>query len=217
MYHRVGPEPRGAAVTDALTVPPAEFAADMRWLRRAGYHAVSEQQLFGALEHAWRLPRRPVVITFDDGYRDVLWNAAPVLHRLRMPATMYVVTGRISGPDPSFLTWDELRMLERRGVAIGSHTVDHVELTRLAPPVALRELVDSRLALERGLGHPVRWFAYPAGRYDRLAEQLVGRAGYALAVTTRPGVLQSGARPFELHRIEVLDGTPLRALLQSKP
>jgi peptidoglycan/xylan/chitin deacetylase (PgdA/CDA1 family) len=100
--------------------------------------------------------------TFDDGYRDVLWNAVPVLTRLRMPATAYVITGRVSGPDSSFLTWGELRALERHGVAIGSHTVHHLELPLLSDASARRELVESRRALERHLGQPVQWFAYPA-------------------------------------------------------
>ena len=71
------------------------------------------------------MPAEPVMITFDDGYRDVLWHAAPVLHRLHMPATEYVITGRVSNGDPSFLTWPQLGRLEKLGVTIGSHTVTH--------------------------------------------------------------------------------------------
>lgn len=212
-YHRVGPPTHRSPLTDALTVPTARFAAEMRWLRRAGFHAITERRLFEALEYGAPLPRRPVAITFDDGYRDVLWNAVPVLARLHMPATMYVVTGRVSGPDPSFLTWGELRLLERRGIAVGSHTVDHVELPGLGAAAALRELVASRRALERHLGHPVQWLSYPAGRFDAAVEALVARAGYALAVTMRPGVLQEARSPFALRRLEVLGATDLPALL----
>ena len=217
MYHRVAPlSPRLPAITNALTVSPADFAAEMRWLHRAGFRALTQEQLFAALERGARLPRRPVLITFDDGYRNVLWHAAPVLHRLRMPATAYVVTGRISGPDPSFLTWDELGALQRLGFDIGSHTVDHLELPLLSPAQAREQLVASRLALEQHLGHPVQWFSYPAGAEDASVLPLVRRAGYVLAVTTHPGRLQSARRPFELRRYEVLDTTGvsgLRALL----
>jgi peptidoglycan/xylan/chitin deacetylase (PgdA/CDA1 family) len=216
MYHRVGPEPRGPAMTDALTVPAADFAAQMRWLRRAGFAAVTQRQLFDALENGGVLPPRPIVITFDDGYRDVLWNAAPVLHRLRMPATAYVITARISGPDPSFLTWRELRQLERYGVAIGSHTEHHVELTHVSPDLALAELVGSRQTLERRLGRPVPWLSYPAGAVDPAVVRLVRRAGYELAVTTHAGDNQDGRRPLELQRIEVVDGALLQALLKSE-
>ncbi len=213
MYHRVGSEPSGPAITDALTVPTAEFAVQMEWLQRAGYHAITQRQLYDALERGGSLPRRPIVITFDDGYRDVLWNAAPILHRMRMPATEYVITARISAGDSSFLTWRELRQLERNGFAIGSHTEHHVVLTQVAPAVAFRELVRSRVVLARGLGRPVRWLSYPAGAVDPAVVAMARTAGYYLAVTTRPGTLQDGRRPLELHRLEVLDGTSLDALL----
>ena len=217
MYHRIAPfSPRLPAITNALSVPPAEFVAEMRWLHRAGFHALSQAQLFAALEHGAPLPRRPVLITFDDGYRDVLWNAGPVLHRLHMPATAYVITSRMSGPDSSFLTWDQLGVLEKLGFDIGSHTVDHLELPFISRALAREQLVESRRALEQHLGHPVQWFSYPAGAENAAVLPLVRRAGYVLAVTTHPGELQSARHPFELRRYEVLDTTGvggLRALL----
>jgi peptidoglycan/xylan/chitin deacetylase (PgdA/CDA1 family) len=152
------------------------------------------------------------MITFDDGYRDVWGKASAVLARLHMPATAYIITNRISGPDPSFLTWGDLRSLERRGIAIGSHTVTHTELTLLDDAQALVELRDSRGTLERHLGHPVQWFAYPAGREDARVVQLVREAGYVLAVTTQPGTTQRADAPLELHRYEVLDSTGVAGL-----
>jgi peptidoglycan/xylan/chitin deacetylase (PgdA/CDA1 family) len=213
MYHRIGTDSTTTPlITRALTVPPAAFRAQMQWLHRHRFHAVTQEQLFAALEHGVGLPRRPVLITFDDGYRDVLWNAAPVLTRLHMHATAYVITGRISGADSSFLTWGELRLLERLGIEIGSHTVHHVELPQLSDAAALKELVQSRRMLERHLGHPVQWFAYPAGAVDAHVLPLVREAGYVLAVTTQPGVEQSAADPFELHRYEILDTTGVAGL-----
>lgn len=213
MYHRVGPLLRAEpTITDALTVSTATFSAQMRWLRHAGFHAITQGELFAALEHGHRLPVCPVMITFDDGYRDVLWNAAPILARLHMPATAYVITGRISGTDESFLTWPELRLLEARGFDIGSHTVHHLELTLLTPTRALYELRASRLALERHLGRPVQWFSYPAGREDAQVRRLVRRAGYVLAVTTLPGDRQRADEPLALHRDEILDTTGVRGL-----
>src|SRR5262249_18606629 len=106
MYHRVAPAlPAGPDITRRLTVTSADFSAQMEWLKRHGWHAVTQRQVFDALERGARLPRKPIAITFDDGYRDVLWNASPVLTRLHMPATEYVITDRISGSDVSFLTW----------------------------------------------------------------------------------------------------------------
>jgi peptidoglycan/xylan/chitin deacetylase (PgdA/CDA1 family) len=213
MYHLVGPDgPTDPPITRALTVSARVFAAQMEWLQHVGFHAVSMRQLYDALELGGTLPSHPVAITFDDGYRDVLWYAAPLLHRLHMAATAFVITGRIDGPDPSFLTWPELDRLEALGVAIGSHTVHHLELTRLSIAQAQYELGASRRALQTRLHRPVRWFAYPAGRFDLQAEELVRRAGYLLALTTVPGSLQSGAQPYALRRYEILNTTGLAGL-----
>ncbi len=213
MYHRIDYlKPSLAAITRRLTVDPRDFAAEMEWLHAHGWHAVTQLQAFDALEYGAKLPAKPIMITFDDGYRDVWGKASAVLARLHMPATAYIITDRISGPDPSFLTWDDLRALERRGIAIGSHTVTHAELTLLDDAQALAELRESRSILERHLGHPVQWFAYPAGREDARVAGLVRKAGYVLAVTTQPGSLQAADRPLELHRDEVLDTTGVTGL-----
>jgi peptidoglycan/xylan/chitin deacetylase (PgdA/CDA1 family) len=205
MYHRVGQvEASAPTITRALTVSPEAFASEMRWIVQHGFHAITQQELFRALEFGAPLPAKPMMITFDDGYRDVLWNAAPVLVRLHLPATAYVITGRVSGTDSSFLTWPELHRLERLGVEIGSHTVHHVELPALGSVAAFNELIVSRRELERHLGHPVQWFAYPAGAVDAAVLPLVRRAGYVLAVTTRTGSEQDARAPFELRRFEVL-------------
>jgi len=206
MYHRIAAvDPSLPAVTRTLTVSRADFEAQMEWLHAHGYHAVSQLQVFRALEDGRPLPARPVMITFDDGYRDVLWHAAPVLHRLHMPATEYVISGRISNGDPSFLTWPQLVRLERLGVTIGSHTVSHRDLTLMPPSEAFTELRDSRRALEQHLGHPVQWFAYPFGAENAAVVQLAERAGYVLAVTTQGGTAQSASAPLLLHREEVTD------------
>jgi peptidoglycan/xylan/chitin deacetylase (PgdA/CDA1 family) len=213
MYHRIDVlRSTLSAITRALTVAPADFASQMRWLAAHGFHTLTQAQLFAALEHGRRLPARPVLITFDDGYRDVFKNAAPVMHRLGMRGTAYVITNRISGSDVSFLSWLQLNALEQDGIEIGSHTVDHAELPGLSDAAALQELIRSRHALELHLQHPVQWFAYPAGKFDPRTEALVRKAGYVLAVTTQPGSTQDARAPFALDRYEVLDTTGVRGL-----
>lgn len=211
MYHRIDKlKATLPAITLRLTVAPAEFATQMRWLVSHGYHAVTPLQAFDALEHDAPLPAKPVMITFDDGYRDVLGNASTVLEQLRMPATEYVITDRMH--DPSFLDWGNLFALEQRGFTIGSHTVTHTKLTTLSPSAALAELLDSRLQLQRHLRHQVPWLAYPEGGVDATVVALARRAGYVLAMTTEPGTQQSARKPLELHRIEILDTTSVAQL-----
>ena len=212
-YHRIAtPSPSTPAITRRLTVHPGDFARQMRWLKRHGYRTVTQRQLFDGLMCRRPLARKLILVTFDDGYRNVLANAAPVLTRLGMRATAYVITGRISGDDPSFLTWGQLRALERRGIEIGSHTVSHLSLQRLSDDQAFAELVRARRTLERRLRHPVPWLAYPFGAYDARIERLARRAGYVLAVTTQWGALQSARRPLALPRLRVLDSIGVQGL-----
>jgi peptidoglycan/xylan/chitin deacetylase (PgdA/CDA1 family) len=208
MYHRIDrANPTLPAITQGLTVTPANFAAQMHYLSSHGYHTVTQEQVFEALERGRPLPARPVLITFDDGYRDVWGKASPVIARLHLRATAYVITSRISGPDPNFLQWGMLPLMERRGIEIGSHTVHHLDLTREPDAVVSSELVDSRATLQRHLGHPVQWFAYPFGGVDAHVAAMVRAAGYVLAVTTSGGIDQRAAQPLELHRDEVLNTT----------
>jgi peptidoglycan/xylan/chitin deacetylase (PgdA/CDA1 family) len=129
-----------------------------------------------------------------------------------MPAIEFVITDRISGSDSSFLTWPQLAHLERLGVAIGSHTVHHLDLTSLSSSAAWAELHGSRQTLEQHLGHPVQWLAYPAGRQNPSVVALAQKAGYVLALTTQPGSAQSASNPLTLHRYEVLDTTGVGGL-----
>jgi peptidoglycan/xylan/chitin deacetylase (PgdA/CDA1 family) len=213
MYHRINViKPSTPAESRGLTVHPADFARQMRWLKRQGYRTITQRELFEALMCGRRLGPRPIMITFDDGYRDNFFKASPVLARLGMRATAYVVSGRISGRDPSFLTWPLLRALEKRGIEIGSHTVAHHDMTSLSDSEMLRDLRASRRALERKLRHRVPWLAYPFGAYDERVERLARRAGYLLAVTTRHGTVHSARHPFALPRLRILDTTGVRGL-----
>ena len=110
MYHRINVVTASTpAESRGLTVHPADFEHQMTWLKRNGYRTITQRELLDALACGRTLGPRPIMITFDDGYRDNFFKASPVLLRLGMKATAYVVSSRISGPDPSFLTWPLLR------------------------------------------------------------------------------------------------------------
>jgi peptidoglycan/xylan/chitin deacetylase (PgdA/CDA1 family) len=213
LYHRIDRErPTLSPITQRLTIDPADFAAQMTWIKRHGFHALTQRQLFAGLEEGAPLPCRPLVVTFDDGYADVFDNAAPVLGRLGMPATMYVITDRPSLQNSGFLRWRGVAQLERAGFDIGSHTVTHRALTSLSNEQVVEELVRSRTELERHLGHPVQWLAYPHGAVDARVVQIARRAGYVLGVTSSPGAIQDAHHPLELHRFEILNSTGVAGL-----
>jgi peptidoglycan/xylan/chitin deacetylase (PgdA/CDA1 family) len=216
LYHRIDRHTAALPfITRRLTVEPRDFAAQMSWVRSHGFHALTQRQLFAGLEQGARLPCRPLLVTFDDGYSDVLHNAAPVLRRLGMPATMYVITDRPPLVNSGFLSWGGVKELEREGFDIGSHTVTHRPLTSLSSQEIVQELVPSRRELERRLGHPVQWLAYPHGAVDGRVVELTRYAGYVLAVTTSWGRIQDARDPLELHRLEILDSTGVAGLAEA--
>lgn len=213
MYHRVAPASTATnAVSRDLTVTPEAFAAQMTWLARNGYHPVDEETLFRALLDGAPLPGKPVVLTFDDGYVDAVDAVLPVLAERDWPATFFVISDRIG--EAAFLTWPQLRRLDAAGMDIGSHTLDHTELPSAGAAERARQLSESRSALEKGLGHPVYWFCYPAGRYDDASARAVRDAGYLLAYTTQPGSVLEPAARATLPRVRISGGTSIAGFAQ---
>ncbi|MGI9187260.1 MAG: polysaccharide deacetylase family protein [Gaiellales bacterium] len=216
MYHRIavlnGDEP---PVTVGLTVDPGEFQLQMAWLHDHGYQTITQLQLFEALMQGKDLPKKPVLLTFDDGYRGIATIAAPIMKQFGYVGTAYVITDRIAerrNAAPTWLTWSQLRVLEQRGWDIGSHTVSHTEIPHMSPDAAMKTLRQSRYALERHLGHPVQWFCYPAGAVDQKSVDEVRKAGYVLATTTKSGDMLSAQDPLRLERIRVSNTTGVRGL-----
>ena len=213
MYHRIDrADPTLPEITRSLSVDPQTFKGQMLWLAHHGWHTITQRRLFDALMRGTPLPEHPVLITFDDGYADVYKNAMPTLSSLGMHATSYVITDRVSGNDPAFVTWRMLRGFERHGVEIGSHTVSHPDLPSLSEFQAMSQLGVSRRALEQRLGHPVQWLSYPGGATDDRIVAFARKVGYVLAVTTDPGEEQHASDPLRLRRYRILDSTGVAGL-----
>jgi peptidoglycan/xylan/chitin deacetylase (PgdA/CDA1 family) len=166
---------------------------------------------------------RVVGITFDDGYRNNLEAALPVLQGLGFSATCYVVSGMLGssnvwdhalGVTPAALmTRDEVRAWSAAGMETGSHTRHHVHLDQMSPQEADTELRGSRQDLEDLLGQPVRQFCYPYGRYQPAQVARVEAAGYEAATTTQRGRVRAGDDGLQLHRIPVVRSTSLPQFL----
>jgi peptidoglycan/xylan/chitin deacetylase (PgdA/CDA1 family) len=161
-----------------------------------------------------------VVITFDDGYLSNLEVALPILQRHGYSATIFLVShllGRTNVWDPDepqepLLGPDHVREMQRAGVDFQSHTCTHARLTALPPGEALRELRDSRAALEQTLGTPVEAVAYPWGAHDAAVERLAEEAGYAAGLAVRRRTNFDHTPPLALRRIPVWRSTPLAQL-----
>jgi peptidoglycan/xylan/chitin deacetylase (PgdA/CDA1 family) len=211
MYHLVSDEvPRSFA---GYTVTPSQFAAQVRALTRLGVSSISPEDLRDAQQHGRPLPPRPVVITFDDGFRDCLRHAAPLLHEAGLRATMYVVAGLLGktsrwlAPEGlqnlPLVSSHEARELEQAGVVCQSHSFSHPRLAELSNADIARELSLSRRVLEDELGHPVRHLAYPHGSYDGRVTAEAREAGYLTGYTTRPGKAVSADDVLAVPRVKV--------------
>jgi peptidoglycan/xylan/chitin deacetylase (PgdA/CDA1 family) len=201
-YHRVAPLRAGAsALNTDLTVDPANFVAELAALHDAGYHPISQAQLFDALYRGATLPAKPIIISVDDGYVDDVRTILPALQRWHWVATFFVITGRFT--EPGFLTADQIRQLDQAGMDIGDHTAHHVDLRLLGPAELTSETAGSRRVLQRTLGHFVYAFAYPFGAHNDAVVSAVRSAGYTLAYTTVGGVTESTAAPLAMPRLHV--------------
>lgn len=182
MYHSISDTAR-----DRDAVTPAMFAAQMEYLANSNFEVVALADACRLLNTGGDL-RRKIVLTFDDGYRDFL-NALPVLDAHRFPATLFVVTGCIGqtarwhSTDKSrpLLTRDQLQAVRAAGIALGSHSVVHPDLTALDESALAAELEMARATM-RDFGETFFPFAYPGGRFTSRERAAVKRAGYDCAV-----------------------------------
>lgn len=193
-YHRVGPFRDGAPLK--MNVSPDAFREHMSVLARRA-HPLPIEDLVECARKGKPFPRGAVAVTFDDGYRDLMEFALPVLREFKIPAAFFVVSGGIGGtdswvridglPNEPIMSWDDLKKLRDEGMTIGSHSATHARLDEASGAALKDEVEGSRHTLQATLGMPIRHFAYPQGRYSREAEAAVAGAGYSAGWATRKG------------------------------
>src|SRR5262245_44156313 len=153
MYHYISRNPKAPddPLRTRLSVPPAQFAQQLAYLRRAGYTTITLDDLVDALYMRVSLPSKPVILTFDDGYQDFFTNAYPLLRRYGDKATIYIITGKVG--TTGYMSWPELRTLAASPlITIGAHTRTHRELPKLSARQSWQELAGSKADLETRLG-----------------------------------------------------------------
>jgi peptidoglycan/xylan/chitin deacetylase (PgdA/CDA1 family) len=216
-YHAIADLSRDPVLAE-YGVPPARFAEQLDLLLREGWTFVSVETLVRALDGQEGLPRRSAVVTFDDGYSDLLTTAYPLLRERGIPAVVFVVAGSIGQTN----TWDEplgastlpllhegaLRTLAAGGVAVGSHGLEHRRLVGLDPGELAAELRESADRIEAVVGARPVAFSYPHGVWSAEIASAAREAGYAVAFTADPGVVAGNLSAFRgrhaMPRVEVL-------------
>lgn len=215
MYHKINSVPG-----NPLSVPVSLFDEQMALLKERGYSVVDLEAVLDYYGKGIPLPPNAVLITFDDGYRDNLEHAVPVLRKYGYPAVLFVPIAYLDGAPPlpheehlaarglvnETLSWDDLAELERNGIRIESHGITHRPLAALEVDEAAREIVLAKLRLEERLERKVRAFAYVKGseaHYKPVHLSLLRQAGYEIAFTSVSGPNSAHADPFQLRRYNV--------------
>jgi peptidoglycan/xylan/chitin deacetylase (PgdA/CDA1 family) len=210
MYHSIADD--GPPELAKFRVSPVRFCEQLRFLRRYGYHSVSLCEWAGSIASGVPLLGRPVIITFDDGYRDFITNAAPLLEAADFRAAIFVVTDKVgatadwditSRPPLPLMGWDDLRELQHRGFEIGSHTSSHVDLRTLSEDEIVRDCRETRATLREQLGRDVTAMAFPWGWTDPRIRIALARGGYHTAVISGGGRSSLNNDLLSLPRIEI--------------
>lgn len=204
MYHVLATPAAGVPFRE-LYVAPSTFAAQVRLLARAGYHAVTLERVFDAWHGRATLPARPIVLSFDDGYPPDVSVALPVLRARGWPGVLNLQVGNLIAR--------KVKELLAAGWEVDAHTFTHPDLTHVDASRLWREVDGSRRSIQRTYGIPVDFFCYPAGRYDAAVLAAVRRAGYRGATTTQPGLARS-SEPFTLSRVRVSGGDTPEGLIR---
>lgn len=222
-YHHVDPK-----LKNDITLTPAAFEAQLKVLKDGGYHAITARQLYEHQRNGSALPDKPVMITFDDGWRNQFTYAAPLLKKYGFTATYFINPQPIASGYQAYMTADMVKTLAQDGNDVESHTWRHLKLIRSrdvsAASFQAANMSQLKLAtdwIRRVVGVQPVALCYPFGYYDLEAIGMAQKAGYALGFTTDEGV--ADARPwdalamkrFTVQRSDSLDR--FKARLDSEP
>lgn len=208
MYHYIRENPvPGDKLGFDLSVTPADFNRQLDWLQANGFHTVDFNDLRAYFDNRTPLPSRPVILTFDDGYKDLYTTAYPAVRAHNFKAVAYLVSGFLGAPNN--VSRAQVVEMAGHGLQVGAHTVSHVDLTKAGDAELARQIGDSRTDLESLVGQPVIDFCYPSGRFDGRVVAAVKAAGFQTATTTQPGTQHAVADRFTWSRVRVSGGEGL--------
>ncbi len=201
MYHRIIPPTLAGDSLPSLVVPPGLFAAQLAELHATGWRTITLATLAADLAAHRRPPARTFVITIDDGHDDGYTYALPILQRFNDVATFFIVTGRLG--KPGNLTDAEVQQMAAAGMEIADHTVRHAYLPALSIAAAQYQIEVAAATIAQLTGRGPETFAYPYGGEDPAAVALLASGGFAMAVTTREGNLETASNRLLVPRLRV--------------
>ncbi len=215
MYHYISePPPESDKYRLDLSIEPELFRAQLARLREQNYTSITLSDLYYAIEAGKPLPEKPIVLTFDDGYRDNYENAFPIMKEEGFVGTFFIITNLVEEWNVNYITWPQIQEMKAAGMEFGSHTKSHASLPGMEAQEILEELSTSKAILEQQLGTEIISFSYPFGHFDDGVAHLTKEVGYKIAVSTRLGIIHTNNNIRTLRRIRVNGGLPAKRLTQ---
>lgn len=199
MYHYIRDASNESQLGKNLSVNPANFDSQMKWLDDNDYQTLKVSDLTDPdkkeISKILFQKKKPIAITFDDGYADAYTNAYPILKKYQMTATFYIIRNYVGKTE--YMNQNQIDALSAANMEIGSHTLSHPDLSKLDATSARKQIFNSK---EKAAS-----FCYPAGKYNSTTIDLVQQAGYTTAVTTHSGIASQDSNGFELPRVRIED------------
>ena len=187
-------------IRKSLSIYPHIFEEQIKTLLNGGYTFITAAQLGDAMDGKTVLPKKPIILTFDDGYRDFYTDVFPLLKKHHAQATVYIVVNFLDKPNYMFSS--QVKEVAQSGlVEIGSHTLYHPNLKTQSQERIEEEVIESKKMLEEKFNIPVVSFAYPYGAFNQRAIEAVKKAGYTTAVSTFPGIVINQENRYAVFRI----------------
>jgi peptidoglycan/xylan/chitin deacetylase (PgdA/CDA1 family) len=207
MYHSINP--KSDKVMYRLIVSPESFAKQMRFLKSHHYNVVSLETIGQMIADKRRVPFKTIAITFDDGFGDNYTYAYPVLKKLAIPATIFLIYDEVGRPQNDRLNWDQIKEMQGSGlITFGSHTFGATPLVDINSEVELRrQIIDSKRMFEEKLKTPINTFCYVGGMFTAHIKDLVKEAGYKYAVSTALGKKFSNQDIYAIKRVRISENS----------
>ncbi|HEX8143524.1 MAG TPA: polysaccharide deacetylase family protein [Pyrinomonadaceae bacterium] len=212
LYHKIDKPAPDARVRGGYT-PLRRFEKQMAYLKRQGFVFYTASALIEHFREHAVFPPNAIALTFDDGWKDNYTNAFPVLRRLGIPATIFLVStciGAVSDKAQAegesgraHLSREEILEMSRHGIEFGSHSMNHRLLHQLAPDEVKFEVEESKRVIEGLVQKPCKVFAYPAGFFTDVARRVIEETGHIAAFSTVYGPCEN-PDVYALNRIEIL-------------
>lgn len=200
-----------------MSVPKEKFREQMKYLKQNGFNVITLDDLYSYYTEGKEIPDNAVIITFDDGYKNNYLYAYPILKEYGFKATIFMITSKIG--EHLYLTADDLKELDRNGIDIECHTVNHLQLGQLSYDKQLYELSKSKMTLEKILERDLKYVSYPYGDFNEDTIVIANDLKYKMGMATFSAKARKSNGIYTQNRIAVSGGIDIeqfKGLLNKK-